>query len=62
MNQENIQQAAAALRQARANRVAIPRVSETFGIEGAAAAYAVSRCNTELDLAAGRRIARPRSA
>lgn len=57
MNQENIKQAAAALRQARASRVAIPRVSETFGIEGAAAAYAVSRCNTELDLAAGRRIA-----
>uniref|UniRef100_Q47B09 Hydratase/decarboxylase n=1 Tax=Dechloromonas aromatica (strain RCB) TaxID=159087 RepID=Q47B09_DECAR len=56
MNNENIQQAAAALRQARASRAAIPRISETFGIEGAAAAYAVSRCNTELDLAAGRRV------
>lgn len=57
MNHDNIKQAAAALRQARASRLAIPRVSETFGIAGAAAAYAVSRCNTELDLAAGRRIA-----
>lgn len=56
MTQDNIRQAAAALRQARADRIAIPRISETFGIAGAEAAYAVARCNTELDLAADRRI------
>lgn len=56
MNQENINNAATALRDARANRVAIPRISETFGIAGAEQAYAVARCNTERDLAAGRRI------
>jgi len=56
MEQDNIQRAAAALRTARATRTAIPRISETFGIAGAEAAYAVSRCNTELDLAQGRRL------
>lgn len=56
MSQQNYQAAATALREARAQRVAIPRISETYGIAGADAAYAVARLNTEADLAAGRRI------
>lgn len=56
MNQDKIKAAAAALRQARATRVAIPRISEQFGIQGADEAYAVARCNTMLDLAEGRRV------
>lgn len=55
MSQDSIRLAAQALRDARASRTPIPRISETFGIHGADAAYAVARLNTEADLAAGRR-------
>lgn len=54
--QEKIIRAADALRQARATRVAIPRISETFDINGAEEAYAVARYNTEADLKAGRKV------
>lgn len=50
------QQAAAALRTARAQREPIARVSTTFGIEGLDAAYAVAELNTRAALAAGRRV------
>ena len=56
MSQNKIIQAAAALRRARAERCAIPRISETFGIAGADEAYAVARHNTMTDLGEGRRI------
>mgnify|MGYP002144834961 CR=1 FL=1 len=56
MNQDKIKAAAAALRQARATRVAIPRISEQFGIQGADEAYAVARCNSVQDIAEGRRV------
>lgn len=56
MNQDKIKAAAAALRQARATRTAIPRISEQFGIHGADEAYAVARCNSLLDIAEGRRV------
>lgn len=55
MNPDSIKAAAAALRQARATRVPIARISETYGIAGADAAYAVARTNIDLDLAEGRR-------
>lgn len=51
-----IQQAADAIYRARENRTPIARVSETFGIQGAVDAYAVSDINTRRDLAAGRRL------
>ncbi len=51
-----IQQAAEALAQARASRRAIPRISETHGIAGVDAAYAVAEFNTRAQLEAGRRI------
>lgn len=54
MTQSAIEQAAAALRLARADRAPIPRISETFGIQGAEAAYAVSRHNIAQDCQAGR--------
>lgn len=50
----DIEQAAAALRHARAWRQPIPRVSETFGIAGADAAYTVQRINAQLGLEQGR--------
>lgn len=53
---QSIQQAAEALTQARSNRCAIPRVSETFGIAGLDAAYAVAEFNTRARLHGGRRI------
>lgn len=56
MNRHAIEQAANALRQARACGVAIPRISETYGIAGADQAYAVARRNTELALAQGRKL------
>lgn len=56
MNQDSILAAAAALRQARRTRVPIARISETYGIAGAEAAYAVARTNIDRDLAEGRRI------
>ena len=53
---EAIKRAAEELARARATRQAIPRVSETFGITGLDAAYAVSDINTRARLASGRRI------
>lgn len=50
-------QAAQALREAREQRVTVGRVSETFGIQGLEAAYAVAEENTRAALAAGRRMA-----
>lgn len=51
-----IQQAAEAVAQARANRRAIPPVSQTYGITGLDAAYAVAEFNTRVRLESGRRI------
>lgn len=51
-----LQNAALALREARAQRRTIARISETFGIQGADEAYQVSLLNIEADLAKGRRI------
>lgn len=56
MTANKIEQAAAALRQARASGMAIARISETHGIASADEAYAVARCNTEVGLAQGRRL------
>ena len=56
MTESKIQLAAQALRQARTERRSIQRISETHGIAGVDEAYAVARCNTEADLAAGRSI------
>lgn len=56
MTDERITQAAAALRRARHERATIPRVSETYGIEGIDAAYAVAELNTQSALQAGQRI------
>lgn len=53
---QDIQQAAVALAQARANRRAIPRISETHGIAGLDAAYAVAEFNTRVRLENGRRV------
>lgn len=55
-NPHKFHNAALALREARAARSTIARVSETFGISGADEAYAVSRLNIEKDVACGRRI------
>ncbi len=52
-----IEQAAAALSQARATREPIARVSETFGIVGIDAAYAVAQLNTQARLKEGHRLA-----
>jgi 2-keto-4-pentenoate hydratase len=49
-------QAAQAIREARARRDTIARVSETHGIAGLEAAYAVAEINTRARLAEGRRI------
>ncbi len=51
-----IQRAAEALAQARASRRAIPPVSQTYGITGLDAAYAVAEINIQARLAGGRRI------
>lgn len=56
MKEDRVQKAAEALRRARTDRVAIPRISETYGIKGVDAAYAVADCNTRIDLQAGRRV------
>lgn len=48
--------AAAALRQARAERRTIAPIAGTFGLQGLEAAYAVAEINTRLRLAEGRRI------
>ena len=50
------QQAAKALRDARIHKKPIQRISETYGIEGIEAAYAVAEINTGLELSAGKRI------
>ncbi len=50
------QTAAAALRQARTTRQPIARISETYGITGLDAAYAVAGINTAVRQAEGRRI------
>ncbi|MEJ5988406.1 fumarylacetoacetate hydrolase family protein [Ramlibacter sp. PS3R-8] len=51
-----VQDAAQALRRARAQRLTIARISETHGIAGAEEAYAVAAVNTQARLAEGRRI------
>lgn len=56
MKDTPIQQAADALYQARRDRRPIARVSETFGIDGLEAAYAVSAANTARALDEGRAI------
>lgn len=54
--QPRLQQAAQALRQARNDRVAIARISETHDIATLAEAYAVAQINIDAQLAAGRRV------
>ncbi|RQR68771.1 MULTISPECIES: 2-keto-4-pentenoate hydratase [unclassified Burkholderia] len=56
MNEQRIEQAAVALREARAARRTIPRISEQFDIAGVEAAYAVAEINTRAAVEAGRRI------
>lgn len=56
MVETRVQQAADALRRARAEKRTIPRISETYGINGIDAAYAVAEVNTHTSLAEGRRI------
>jgi len=56
MTDSRIERAAAALRDARRMRTTIPRVSETFDMEGVDAAYAVAELNTNAALKAGQRI------
>ena len=53
---EAIKRAAEELARARATRQGIPRVSDTFGIAGLDAAYAVADINTRARLESGRRI------
>jgi 2-keto-4-pentenoate hydratase len=52
----NILAAAAALREARTLRRTIAPVSQTYGIAGLAAAYAVAEVNTRAAVAGGRRV------
>jgi 2-keto-4-pentenoate hydratase len=54
--EHRIEAAAEALRSARVSRNPIPRISETFGIEGMQAAYEVAYINTRLATAAGRQL------
>lgn len=56
IHEEAVQGAARALREARALRHPIARVSETHGIAGLAAAYAVAEINVRQRLAEGARI------
>ncbi|MCP3725897.1 fumarylacetoacetate hydrolase family protein [Paraburkholderia sp. CNPSo 3272] len=56
MTDGRIQNAAAALREARQTRTTIPRISEIYGIEGVDAAYAVAEVNTRDAVARGRHI------
>ena len=56
MMREQLEQAAAAVRNAREKRVAIPRISETYGIEGVDAAYAVAEINTLAATEAGQKV------
>lgn len=56
MSADTIHQAAQALREARASRRAIGRISESHGIAGLEAAYAVAAVNTAARLADGARI------
>ena len=53
---DSIAAAALALREARAQRKTIARISETYAIAGVADAYAVARINTQNDIAGGRKI------
>ena len=53
---DTLQAAADALRRARADRRPIARISETFGLAGVDAAYAVAELNAKARVAAGRRI------
>ena len=50
------QQVAQALRESRASGIPIPPISETYGIAGLNAAYAVAEVNTQAQVAGGRRI------
>lgn len=52
----HVEEAAAALRRARATRQPIAPISSTFGIQGLEEAYAAAELNTALRLAEGRRI------
>ncbi|WP_343225380.1 fumarylacetoacetate hydrolase family protein [Paraburkholderia sp. C35] len=52
----SIKQAAVALREAREQRKTIPRISETFGIKGIDASYAVAEINTQAAIEAGKGI------
>lgn len=56
LNRSPIQLAASALERARGERVAIERVSETFGIATPTDAYAVAQINIQARIDAGRRI------
>lgn len=56
MTTGRIEQAARALREARHTRSTIARVSETYGIEGVDAAYAVAELNVRDAIANGRHI------
>lgn len=55
-NSEAIRNAALALREARSSRRPIGRISETYGIQGLDAAYAVAAVNTQARVEAGARI------
>ncbi len=56
MTSEQFQQAALALRQARATRQPVPPISGSHGIAGLQAAYEVAAINTQAHLAEGHRI------
>lgn len=56
MKDDAIVQAALALREARARRRTIARISESHGIQGLEAAYAVAAVNTRARVAAGARV------
>eukprot|EP00456_Euglypha_rotunda_P021951 TRINITY_DN18682_c0_g1_i7.p2 TRINITY_DN18682_c0_g1~~TRINITY_DN18682_c0_g1_i7.p2 ORF type:complete len:164 (+),score=55.15 TRINITY_DN18682_c0_g1_i7:172-663(+) len=51
-----VERAAAELRLAREQRRTVPRISESFGIQGLKAAYEVADINTKAALASGRRV------
>lgn len=53
---KRIEAAAQALREARQKRIPVPRISETYGIQNVAEAYAVAHCNAQHALQAGGRV------
>lgn len=56
MTDDRFERAAVALRKARQTHTTIPRISETYDIEGVDAAYAVAEINTRAAIDAGNRI------